>query len=148
MKNFIFLSLLLFSISGCKKFPADLQIKYGTSFGMCTGYCINEATIGAKEVVLNSTSRNEKPALKTCSRVLTASEWTSLKGGLVVDKFMGMKDTYGCPDCADGGAEWIEITANGKTKKVTYDYNKAPDELKDLAAKLKEIMASMKNCNP
>jgi len=148
MKNFLFLSLLLFSLSGCKKLPADLQIKYGTSFGMCMGYCINEATISAKTVVLNSTSRNEKPAVKTCSRVLTESEWTSLKNGFVVDKFMGMKDTYGCPDCADGGAEWIEITANGTTKKVTYDYNKAPDELKDLAAKLKEIMASLNKCNP
>jgi hypothetical protein len=148
MKKFLAFSLLLLSFSACKKLPADFQIKYGTSFGMCVGYCNNEIKVSTKEVVLNSTSRNETPAVKTCSRILTESEWNSLKNGFVVEKFMELKETYGCPDCADGGAEWVEITANGTTKKVMYEYNKAPEELKEQVAMLKEIMTSLNKCNP
>jgi hypothetical protein len=37
-----------------------------------------------------------------------------------------------CPDCADQGGEWIEIRfADGKAKKVTFDYNRPPEEVLD-----------------
>ena len=52
----------------------------------------------------------------------------------------------GCPDCADGGAEWISFKLDGKMKEVTYEYGKAPDALKDLVLKLKEIKDGFADC--
>ena len=54
-----------------------------------------------------------------------------------------MDEIIGCPDCADGGAEWIEITSGETSHKVTFEYNKSPDVFKSyieiLRSKLEEI---------
>ena len=38
-----------------------------------------------------------------------------------MDSFFILEERIGCPDCADGGSEWIEILANNKTYKVTFE---------------------------
>ncbi|WP_165499734.1 hypothetical protein [Pedobacter frigidisoli] len=35
--------------------------------------------------------------------------------------------------------EWISVTVDGKTYKITYDYGKPPKELESAAAKLKGL---------
>jgi hypothetical protein len=58
--------------------------------------------------------------------------------------FVNLPKTIGCPDCADGGAEWIEIISGsgGKSQKVTFEYMNEPAKLKDLASGLRTILES------
>jgi len=49
------------------------------------------------------------------------------------EKIFGLQDTYGCPDCADGGSEWIEIITSGdKSKKITFEFGKNIPEIEKL----------------
>ena len=51
-----------------------------------------------------------------------------------------------CPDCADGGAEWVELGFENKVKRVTFEYMKEPEELKTLIPSLRELMAGFNDC--
>jgi len=56
--------------------------------------------------------------------------------------FFKLPETIGCPDCADGGAEWLEIILlNGKKHKVTFEYRNEPTQLKNQIIKLREILS-------
>ena len=52
---------------------------------------------------------------------------------------------YGCPDCADGGSEWVEITHEGITKRVTFEaYNSIPEN-NELVIQLRELRTYYSN---
>ena len=34
-------------------------------------------------------------------------DWNGILNEINLKEFYSLKDFYGCPDCADGGAEWI-----------------------------------------
>ena len=50
-----------------------------------------------------------------------------------------LQDTYGCPDCADGGAEWVEVETATLKKKVTFEHNKPPAELEAVVTELRAL---------
>ena len=64
-----------------------------------------------------------------------------------MSKITSLPEVIGCPDCADGGAEWVAVNADGKQYKVTYDYGKTPKELEAVVAKLKVLKDSFNGCN-
>ena len=45
-------------------------------------------------------------------------DWDNLLELLDTEKFYALSEVIGCPDCADGGAEWIEIVTEEKTQKM------------------------------
>ena len=53
-----------------------------------------------------------------------------------MDSFFILDERIGCPDCADGGSEWIEIGTKNKIYKVTFEYG---DSLKGLDELLKLV---------
>lgn len=114
------------------------SVSYGTSFGECVGYCRNEITLQSGSLVLVSSGWFDTiPEIKH-SYNLDNSEWISIKNKIETSSFFKLKSTYGCPDCADGGAEWIEvITTSGKTFKVNFEFMNEPEELKNIAPTLR-----------
>ena len=54
--------------------------------------------------------------------------------------FRNLEEVIGCPDCADGGAEWIEITTKDLNHKVTFEYNNEPEEMQDYIEILREFI--------
>ena len=70
-----------------------------------------------------------------------------MKNLLDEDKVMALPERIGCPDCADGGAEWVIITVGDKTHKVVFEYGKAPAELAAVVAKFRALKETFKNCN-
>lgn len=146
---FIVCSILLLNISSCKKGndKNEASIGYGTSFGMCIGYCVNSLLINDLNVVLTKTKHGSTPDTKICKQTITETEVNEIKNLLNVAKLKALPEVIGCPDCADGGAEWVSIRADGKEYKVTFDYGHAPESLKDAVAKLKAIAETFKNCN-
>lgn len=150
MKKVILVGVLFFALAfgACKK---DVirnldSISYGTSFGMCVGYCKQRITISDQQVTF-SKSKHVEPDTKTCTAAITVAEVDELKRLLNKAMIMKMPEVIGCPDCADGGAEWIAINADGKQHKVIFEYGRAPTELEAAVAKLRMLKASFDHCN-
>ena len=139
---------LMLMISSCEKGKIKNlnSIGYGTSFGECMGYCYNDLLISGSKVTFSKTQRIPKDT-KTCTKAITESEVNEIKDLLNKDKIATLPETIGCPDCADGGAEWITVDADGKQYKVTFEYGKAPKELKAAVEKLKALKESFNGCN-
>lgn len=118
------------------------KISYGTSFGMCVGYCKHDVKITKSTITYNcsSWSNTEKPLSQTTQ--FTAEEWDAIRTKIDSAKFFNLDKIIGCPDCADGGAEWIEIElANNKKHKVIFEYYKEPESLSAVIKQLRELLA-------
>lgn len=140
--NGIIFFLLLTSCSQEVIYSGISQIKYGTSFGECIGYCKHEMVLKSGKVTYNSISWNSALQPQIQTDTLTAVAWDSVKSDFVVKDFFNLPETIGCPDCADGGAEWIEIQlTNGDTHKVTFEYYHEPELLKNKVIEFRTIMA-------
>lgn len=147
--NLICLMGLFLNFMSCEKGRVEniSTISYGTSFGMCVGYCVNTLTISNEKVVFSKRKNGQSPDTKTCTSAISVDELNAIKSVINEDKVAALPKTIGCPDCADGGAEWVSITANGKTYKIVFEYGKAPAELEAAVVKLREIKETFKSCN-
>lgn len=119
---------------------SELTIARGTSFGKCQGYCNKELVVAASSITYNEWQNGGQPRPKT--RKEEGDQSASLKelaDGFNLSQFYKMDKTIGCPDCADGGAEWLEVKKGKNTTRVTYEYGKAPENLKVAAEKLKGL---------
>ena len=83
---------------------------------------------------------------KKCDKAFSADEFKALATLLNATKIASLTETIGCPDCADGGAEWVSANLDGKLYKVTFEYGKAPKELEATVAKLKTLKEGFKDC--
>jgi hypothetical protein len=140
--------MLLFTFSACEKSKLnDLSvIKYGSSFGMCVGFCVNELAVGKDEMTYSGKQRSPKPDTRSCTKPINADEVEAIKELIDIEKIAALPEVIGCPDCADGGAEWVAINAGGKNYKITFEYGKAPKELAAAVARLKILTAEFKDC--
>lgn len=151
LKFFTRFCLLAISLNflSCEK--GDIKnidtISYGTSFGMCVDYCINNLSIRDEKVTFTKSKNGQAPAPKTCTSTISASEVSALKILLDESKISSLPKTIGCPDCADGGAEWVSISSGAKEYKVVFEYGHAPKELTAIVAKLRDLKESFKGCN-
>ncbi|MFC4144529.1 hypothetical protein [Pedobacter mendelii] len=152
MKNFLLIGFLCFTmLLACKKNKIkDLDsISYGTSFGMCAGYCSQNLLISNLKLTFSKSKNGQAPDTKTCTKTISEAEVNALRDLLNVnaDKISTLPEVIGCPDCADGGAEWISVNVEGKQYKITFDYGKAPKELEAAVAKLRVLKDGFKDCN-
>lgn len=117
------------------------QVKYGTSFGMCVGYCKHELLLKSDKATYNLSGWNATVEPITYTEVLNSSDWNLVTTNLNIKDFFDLPEMIGCPDCADGGAEWIEIELpNGSKHKVTFEYNNEPALLKNTVVELRGLM--------
>ena len=126
-----FPALLIAVFSACassKKVQEPVTtILHGKAFGHCAGYCIWEQTYTADELISSKTSHraDQYPEVKI-TRAFTEADMKRLLEDFDLEKFRQLPETIGCPDCADGGSEYIEITTAGTKKRVTFENGKAP----------------------
>lgn len=158
MKTLILLmtTLLLFSCNNRKKLENTNEttssqvneknlldtseyIIYGQSFGMCLGYCHIESIYSAKEIITTSTSFRdpEKQPQKVEVTASNVASYQQLLNLVNFEDFLKLPKIIGCPDCADGGASWIQISHRGKKHTVHYEFGEVPVELVKLEAKIK-----------
>ena len=142
---FLFLSLLLLNCERDKTIldPAssgDYTIKYGTSFGECRRYCKKELIVN--EMNVNFTAFSWQPQQfpeKSISGRLTLVEYQHLTSLINMNEILKYDDIIGCPDCADGGAEWIQIIQDDQTKIITFEYGTTLDSINELIEQLRKI---------
>ena len=123
------------------------NINYGTSFGMCVGYCKHDINLTKDSINSNCSGWNNSVTPKSETVVQSAAIWDDLKVKFNSTAFFNKKEVIGCPDCADGGAEWVEIEMSDNNKhKVTFEYQNEPEELKEFVSTLRKI-SNEHQCN-
>jgi hypothetical protein len=70
---------------------------------------------------------------------ISKAEWEKLIQSIDTNKFTVLPSAIGCPHCADGGGEWIEISNRHTSKKIAFEYNQSVPEIKNLVAKLRRL---------
>src|SRR5690349_10742281 len=148
MKTFCRLALLLGLSISTVSCDTSQMIRHGIFFGECAGYCVSEIEVSGSDVVYKARyiagPQESLPLEKTRRASITPDAWNQLLYSVQESEFLKLNDRYGCPDCADQGGEWIEIRfADGKSKKVTFDYNQPPKEVLEIVKKLQAIQMTL-----
>lgn len=138
----ILISMLSLAFMSCedKHEEEEIIVRYGTSFGECIGYCRQQITISDETTIyLKQTWDNSLPDVKlNVEHSENAKE--SLFDAIDIDAFTDLASVIGCPDCADGGAEWIEIEKGDIHHKVTFEYFNNPETLNAYIGTLRMIL--------
>lgn len=71
--------------------------------------------------------------------------WTELQTLIDFLVMQDLEDVIGCPDCADGGATYIELTQNGETKRVTFETGNPPPALELLYERMDTFMVEIRD---
>lgn len=123
-------------------------LKYGTSFGECLGYCIQYVTIEGGQALLTMKGWDMDGPLedKNCSIQYFRDPLPDYLEKFDLEAFMDMDDVYGCPDCADGGAEFLELSIRGTVKLVTFEYGDAPAEISGVVESLRDLKETFGEC--
>ena len=138
------LAVLLVAVAACSD-PIDtesanvLGLRSGTSFGMCAGYCVTELIVEEASVRFNETAwptlSNLPPRSRTVA--LTQEERAHLQSLIDVTELERLEGVHGCPDCADGGAEWIELRTTDDTIRVTFEFGRELAPIAELQAAIR-----------
>ena len=124
--------------------PDVLSMKSGTSFGKCFGYCWQEVELKVTGATLTQGGWNvEAYPERSAWQPVDTALWGRVSNLPDVQAIQSLDDRIGCPDCADGGAEWIEIETASGSKRVTFEYGSPPVELTELALTLGRLRDKM-----
>ena len=125
-----------------------VRIEYGSSSGMCYGYCYSQTII--QDGVIRSVSRTnyslngnrdiEHPDKKS-KRKITADQWERAKTAVDTESLFALPDRIGCPGCVDEPVDWITVDySDGTTKSVICNSGDAATEM---ANKVKTALAQV-----
>ncbi len=143
----VFLNILLLVLMSCSSLDEtevdiaepNLKISYGTSFVECLGYCTKTIEASEGEIKLIMTSEADSLPTIVFTKSMKSATWDSILSVVDVAEFAMLDNEFGCPDCADGGAEWIAIKADDIEHKVTFEYANEPEALKSYAELLRSL---------
>jgi hypothetical protein len=150
-KTYAIIASLLFLLSSCEsekelQFDAILNISYGTSFGMCMGYCKNDVVISEEKTLFTAQSFRDTSDNLSCEITTPLADWALLKEKINLNEMAKLPQTIGCPDCADGGATYVSVLfENGNEMRVSYEYGKPPKALEQIAQLLSKTL-EIDNC--
>ena len=122
----------------------SIQINSGTSYGECWGYCVFELELDNSNALFTASSWGswyDEFLDLLLEDNLSQEEWQQLVALIDFEYFQSLDDVYGCPDCADGGAEFIEIIYDGISKQVTFEAFTEIDSIQELTILLRGLRA-------
>ncbi|CAF1265360.1 unnamed protein product [Rotaria sordida] len=67
------------------------------------------------------------------------SQWEQLVSLLDLETFTALADRIGCPGCADGGIEWIQVDWPDATKRVTFESGQLFKGLEGFVVNLRQM---------
>jgi hypothetical protein len=144
------LALLVLTVvagsSGCTSVGPEPDgvstIRTTTSFGLCLGYCRTTLEVTADGMVFieEPTRQADLPRVVRTAPI-SAEEWRSLVEAVDRAALQALPPTVGCPDCADGGAESVEVIADDWREQVTFEFNASLPALQPLLSRLRPLRA-------
>jgi hypothetical protein len=148
MKRFLFaLACLFLNGASCASYTTDAAaldgpfvVAGGTSFGMCGGYCTTELTVDGTLVRFRESSMDtQRYPTRTRTLQLTQAEWDRIRTHADRATVTSVAGVHGCPDCADGGAEWVEIRTASDSVRVTFEYGRVLAPIASLQEELRAL---------
>jgi hypothetical protein len=124
-------------------------LRSGTSFGMCIGYCVKDLEINGIQATFTKRAnpiQQDRYPTRTCTQTITASKAADLKALALFNEFKKQPETIGCPDCADGGAEYVEMQVGDQKHRVKFEYNKTIPGFETLIKELRTQRETFNNC--
>lgn len=121
---------------------SDIVLETGTSFGECFGYCQRQLTITPSEITYRQASFNDLPT-ETYTLEYDPQRFDQLILLLDPVTFNQQPHVSGCPDCADGGAEWYRLTENGNVKEIVIEYGDSVDGLNEFLLAARSLRDSI-----
>ena len=120
------------------------EIAYGKSFGFCVGYCEHHLSITAERMRLEHTSRDPKAyPEKVIEKPTPAETWQKLNRLASLKTLQELPERVGCPDCADGGAEWIELQQDEISKRVPFEPPAGLPQQAELLEELRKLYGEL-----
>jgi len=111
------------------------------------GYCKHDISITSDKIVFTKSGWIDSLVSRQCNREISLSDFKTLTEEINVTRFQRLGEVIGCPDCTDGGAEWIRIVTEHSDQKVTFEYGNEPDAVKPFIEKLRTYLKEFENCN-
>lgn len=157
MKLRVISILLVTAFCGCTSVSPEeetlatdgLIIRTGTSFGMCVGYCVKEYVLNGTSLSLTQKENLNPPKnpARTCQKTISQEDWSAIKAAANFENFSKLPERIGCPDCADGGAEYIELEADGRKHRVTFEHSSTIPGSESLVNALRAQREAFNECN-
>lgn len=149
------LSLFLIGLSllgACDDFISKsdsdiVEISYGSSFGECLGYCSSSIRLDEENLSLKKTGWDREGVLPDIDKSMQIEQdvWGTIIQHVDFERFLALDSIIGCPDCADGGAEWIEMKTASTKHKVVFEYGNEPEQLKKYVHYLRTYQFAIAN---
>jgi hypothetical protein len=117
-----------------------VEITSGTSFGMCAGYCVTELRIDSTSLTLVEESWRADLPTRTTTLPLDRREWNRFQALVDTAAIRQLEGVHGTPDCADGGAEWIQIEG-ADSVRVTFEYGAELGGIEELQKEIRDLRA-------
>lgn len=118
----------------------------GWSFGFCLGSCAADLEIDGDELVVTGRGRADEPPLYVNRGSLTDEGRARLDDAMAGLSEASLEPVYGCPDCADGGAAWLEFVSGGESQRVEMEYGDPPDALADVYGIAMALIDAVEAC--
>lgn len=112
-------------------------IEHGSSFNLCEGYCYHQSIFTKDLMIKLAKSWTEDQPIKYDSLQMDNKIWERMVNSINVRAFYMLPNRIGCPDCLDGGAEWIRIGTKNNSWLVDFDYGSHITTLDNLLAILR-----------
>lgn len=124
---------------------APVSIKIGTFFGECVGYCSTETTINPASATYVEWSYDSRKFPERSRTVdVTQEEWHDLVQAVSMNKLVTLDSVIGCPDCTDGGGEWVEVRSAGRVKRVVFEHGATVEPIRDLLGRARAVRTRVK----
>lgn len=131
-----FCVLLATFFTSCK---TQMTISRGASFGHCQGFCNKQLTLYPQKTIYTTWGNDEANVKNEWMVAGDGSDYRRILKLIDLEAFKKMPSTIGCPDCADGGAEWIEVKKGIRKKRVTFEFGNVPEGLTEVVSQLKQL---------
>ncbi len=118
----------------------------GWSFGMCLGYCRADLRIDGTALTQTGHDREAEAALYENHGELTEQGMALIDSAIAALDGETLKETYGCPDCADGGAAYLTISDGEGESRHDMEFGAPPDELAELYELSTSVMTALESC--
>lgn len=118
----------------------------GWSFGFCLGYCSAGLELDGDVVVVTGRSQAGEDPLHVNQGSLTDEGRARLDEALAIVAGVELEPVYGCPDCADGGAAYLDLVVDGASQRVEMEFGEPPEQLAELYAVTMSLMDALEAC--
>lgn len=118
----------------------------GWSFGMCGGYCRADLIVMGQRLYLQGSDNWPDEPIFVNLGTLTGVGAARLSAALASVDPAALKEIYGCPDCADGGAAYVGLLAAGQGSRHDMPFGDPPAELAELYELTQSLIGALEGC--